>query len=450
MATTTLTIPITGYGTIIFNGQTTVFPPNGPTNLTSSTVTIGTTYQITYKPYDATTKFSRFDNPYGDITISPPTVNPTTGIATANVTVNSLPPGPPIAYPFVVVYVKMPFYAQVLGDGRIDVSSNNIADAGTTLTVSGYMGISYEFFEVDWATGIQHNLTALYTPPAGSSGYSFGSWMEAPGGNPTSNPIVFPATTNDDVTALGARTNITLTVEQTGSSGNSSTVSSPPGIATNNSTQTDTATFPYYTEITLTATPGPGYNFQQWENTTTQTNNPVIILFLQAPYSIKAFFGENPPPETDIAQPVARDYVPSQGERADAMHICQCPCACTSCSPAFTSALNRTRQIRALISGSCCQYIPVGIVLTDGGSGYAVGDILQLQGGTPLEKPALFKVLTVNAGTGEIDSLKIIYGQPYRMRPGDDVLVPYTGSGSGGDFAVLWSACLSPANLYRQ
>ncbi len=74
-----------------------------------------------------------------------------------------------------------------------------------------------------------------------------------------------------------------------------------------------------------------------------------------------------------------------------------------------------------------------------------MGDILQLQGGTPLEKPALFKVLLVSSGA--IVQAEVIYGQPYRMRPGDDVLVPYTGNGSGGDFAVLWASCLSSANL---
>ena len=447
MATTTIEIPITGYGTITFNGNTYVFPPNGPSDSFTTTITVGTQYTITYTPYDSTTIFSRFGIYQGDITLNP--TSDVNGVATATFTVNSVPiiNGIPID-PFLVVYVKMPFYAQVYGDGTIVIDSNNPYDT-TTLTISGYMAIDSAFFELNYALDTGYELTATYTPPAGS-GYSVGSWIENPGGDPTANPITFPVTSNTAAQCLGALTNITLTVEQDAGSGNSSTVSSPPGIVTNSGTLTDTASFPYYSEITLTATPGPGYNFQQWAGSSTQTNNPVVSLFLQAPYVIKAYFGLSPPPETDIAQPIARDYVPNQSERADAMHICQCPCACTGCSPVFTSALNRTRQIRALISGSCCQYIPVGIVLTDGGTGYAVGDILQLQGGTPLEKPALFKVLTVNTPTGEVTHLQIIYGQPYRVRPGDDVLIPYTGSGSGGDFAVLWSSCLSPANLYRQ
>lgn len=444
--TVPLTIPITAFGTVSCAGKTVVFAPNNSNNELSVDVVIGTQYTLSYTPYDATTQFSRFNPEEGQAGITMGTTTTNGNVSSVNFTVTALIVDPEglTLWPFIVVYVKMPFYVQVYGDGQIDLSSNNLADTGTLLTVSGYMAIGSAFFEVDWALGaFQHSFTALYTPT--TPGYSFGPWIETPGGDPTANPITFFATTNDAAQALGPLTNITLTVQQTAGG---SIVSSPAGILTSNSNLTDTASFPYLSEVTLTATPAAGYNFQHWSGASIQTNNPVISLYMQALYTMNAIFDIPPPPETDIAQAIARDYVPSQGERADSQHICQCPCACTGCSPAFTSALNRTRQIRALISGSCCQYIPVGIVLTDGGVNYAVNDILQLVGGTPLEKPALFKVMAVSSG--EITELKLIYGQPYRVRPGDDVLVPYRSGGSGGYFAVLWSSCLSPANLYRQ
>jgi hypothetical protein len=440
VVTTSLTIPLVAYGTVSCAGQTLTFAPNTSTYILEVTVQVGVPYTITYTPYDATTQFSRFDPAYGAVTLGLATVNPTTGVATATVTITET--SPPAAFPFVVVYVKMPFYASLAGDGTVSVSSSNSEDGGSAFSVSGYMNTDFRMFEQNYALGAQTTLTLTYSAPP--PGYSFGSWIESPASGP--NPITIPMTTNYAANAVTALTNIDISVTSTAGG---SVTSSPAGISISGA-GTDTGKFPYATQLVLTATPAPGYQFSHWADSSIQTNNPVINIWVQAPYSIDAVFTQGIPPETDIAQVSPRDYVPSQGERADSMHICQCPCACTGCKVAFTSALNRTRQIRALISGSCCQHIPVGVTFNDGGSGYVAGDLVQLKGGVPLEKPALFKVIAVDGG-GQITDLKLIYGQPYRTQPIDDVLVLYyTGTGIGGDFAVIWSSCLSPANLYRQ
>jgi hypothetical protein len=145
------------------------------------------------------------------------------------------------------------------------------------------------------------------------------------------------------------------------------------------------------------------------------------------------------------------EYVPSQSERADAMHICQCPCAC-QCSDPLTSTLNRTRQIRALISGACCQSTVTSITVRSAGTNYAKDDILQLQGGNPLDKPALFRVTSVNNITGAITGIVLIYNQPYRIKPSTVTMIRYAGTGTGTNavFDLSWASCQSPANLYRQ
>ena len=249
----------------------------------------------------------------------------------------------------------------------------------------------------------------------------------------------------------------TLTVQQNNIAG-CSIVSIPAGIATiATGPLSDTASFPIGTDITLVATVGAGKFFDAWTGSlavgaNNQTSQQVITFKLNGPYSIKATFSNTSTDNLDKFRPQSREYVPNQGERADALHICQCPCACTGCDVSFTSALNSSRQTRALVSGDCCKTYPVGIFFTDGGSGYAQGDILQLQGGAPYDKPVLFKVLSIVGSVpfGEINQLGLLYGQPYRVKPDNDVIIPYTGSGSGGDFAVIWASCLSPANLYRQ
>jgi hypothetical protein len=249
----------------------------------------------------------------------------------------------------------------------------------------------------------------------------------------------------------------TLTVQQENIAG-CSIVSIPAGIATTaTGPLSDNASFPIGTDITLVATVGPGKFFNNWAGSlavgaNAQTSQEIITFKLNGSYSIKATFSNIATENRDKFRQQPRDYVPNQGERADALHICQCPCACTGCDVSFTSALNRSRQTRALVSGDCCKAYPVGIVFTDGGSGYAQNDILQLQGGAPYDKPALFKVLSIIGGglTGEINQLGLLYGQPYRVKPDNDVIIPYTGGGSGGDFAVIWAPCISPANLYRQ
>ncbi len=442
--TVPLTIPFTGPGTVTCAGETVVFGPNSSQNFMAVNVQLGVPYTISYTPYDSTTVFSRFNILQGNITLGTPTT--TGGVTTATFTVISVPQGPPPSYPFIVVYVKMPFYAALAGDGTVTVTSSNTAyDSGSTFSVSGYMNTDYRMFEQNFGTGPQTTLTLTYSAPP--PGYSFGSWIESPASGP--NPVTIPMTTNYSANAVTALTNIDISVT---SSVGGSVSSSPAGISVTGAA-TDTGNFPYATQLTLIATPAPGYVFRHWADSSIQTNNPSINLYVQAPYSINAVFTQEQPPETDIVQPVARDYVPNQTERADSMHICQCPCACTGgCSPAFTSALNRTRQIRAVISGSCCRHIPVGVTFNNGGAGYAVDDLLQLVGGEPVEKPALFKVVAVNPSpVGAITDLKLIYGQPYRVQPMDDVLIPYTGNGNGGgDFAVIWTSCISPANLYRQ
>jgi hypothetical protein len=236
-----------------------------------------------------------------------------------------------------------------------------------------------------------------------------------------------------------------------------SVISNPAGISISASGPlTDISSFTIGTDVTLNATVGAGKFFTGWAgdslvSNNIQTNQTSITFHVNGPYTFKAIFSNTSEKSTDIFTQFARDYIPTQGERADARHICQCPCACTGCAPAFTSSLNRTRQLRASISGDCCKYYPVGIIFSSGGSGYALGDILQLQGGTPLERPALFKVIQlVGSGSTGIKQLKLIYGQPYRLRPDVETFVNYLGSGTGGNFAVLWASCLSPANLYRQ
>lgn len=247
----------------------------------------------------------------------------------------------------------------------------------------------------------------------------------------------------------------TITVTQNAEPG-CSIVSVPAGISTAaTGPLTGTGVFAAGTDVTLIATVGPGKFFTGWNSldilTNIQTSQTTITFKASGAYRLKATFSNTRSKNLDIFTEIGRDYVPNQGERADAMHICQCPCACTGCSPAFTSTLNRTRQTRALISGKCCQYYPVGLIGTTGGSGYRVSDILQLVDGTPLEKPALFKVIGITGRPpGPILQAQLIYGQPYRLRPDVETFMNYSGSGSGGNFAVLWASCLSPANLYRQ
>jgi hypothetical protein len=426
MSTGFFTLRIAGNGTVtISQGSTVLYTRTGPGNF-SIGVTIGGIYNISYTSSSPDTIFSRYSATTG--------IGNTINMGSLTTSATTFQLSFPL-YSFggnITVYVKSPLLAQLEGDGAINITSTNPNDP-TALNVSGYNASGTAFFEQNYPGINNFNFICTYTPPL--SGYSFGFWDEVNQINPYTTIVRGPSqmvcTTLVDV---GVTQNIS-----------GSTVSIPSGINTNDSQLTTTGNVRYESTVSLTAIPNPGYYFVKWVNGIALSFDPTITVTPVTPLSLTATFAA----ETDIHTERARDYVPNQGERADAQHICQCPCACTGCSPAFTSALNRTRQTRALISGSCCQEIPVGVVIINGGTDYAVGDLLQVQGGTPLEQPALFRVSSVGVG-GVITDLQLIYGQPYRILPESDTLTVYTGSGIGGTFTVIWTSCGSPANLYRQ
>lgn len=384
--------------------------------------TITGTYNLSCNFFDPYA-FSRYQVIAGSSTVASTTNRVTT------VTITGAAPG------VIRIHVKAPFFAKLEGNGTVEIDSSNINDP-TTLTISGYNDEDGALFEQN--TVIPYSkFTCTYTP---TPGYSFSRWSGIFTGNV--NPLYDTeyVTTNTQSNPLICVTNVQLTVTQnTGGS----IKSSPVGIITSDAALGPvTASFEYGSNITLTATPAPHYSFLYWITPTGNRQQSSLPITINAVESITAVFGQN------IVQPVPLNYSPSQSERADSMHICACPCDCT-CSSAFTSALNRTRQTRALISGSCCNYIPVTIAIVNAGSNYTRNTILQLQGGVPHEKAALFKVIDIN-DSGGITSIVPLYGQPYRQKPTDTVLTIYSGAGSGATFTITWASCQSPANLYRQ
>lgn len=427
-----LTVAFVGYGTVGVAGDT-FDHTSGPKQQAFTTyVQNGQTYSLNYIGLpDFSYIFSRYQVVRG-CTIAAPTLPSTT------ITINT------VGDVYITVFTKSLFYTQLQGDGTITVSNpGNPADSGTTLTVSGYNAIGSEYFEQSASSTPYSLLTCTYTSTV--AGYSFNKWL---GSELVTNPTINPGTyyytvlggSNSSTDPLICVTNVALTVVQTTGG---SIKSSPAGIITSDAALGPvTASFEYGTNITLTPTPALRHSFLYWITPTGNRQQRSLPITITAVETVTGVFAQN------IVHPVPLNYSPNQSERADSMHICECPCDCT-CLPAFTSALNRTRQIRALISGSCCRYTPVTIAIINPGTDYTTDTILQLQGGTPLEKAALFKVTGVD-GSGGITSIVPLYGQPYRQKPTDIILTVYTGPGSGATFTISWDECPSSANLYRQ
>lgn len=147
------------------------------------------------------------------------------------------------------------------------------------------------------------------------------------------------------------------------------------------------------------------------------------------------------------------DY-PLPSELADSLHICLCPCACECSAPKPVSSYAvRTRQQRAFLSGSCCPtYTATAVVLDASGLGYSdtAPSILQVMGGTPVDKSMLIRVTDVTGGAITPTGFAIMYNAAYTTPPPNTVsTTTLSGGGTGAAFNITWTKNCEPANLYR-
>jgi hypothetical protein len=150
----------------------------------------------------------------------------------------------------------------------------------------------------------------------------------------------------------------------------------------------------------------------------------------------------------------SRAEYPLPSELADSLHICLCPCACACSAPKPVSSYTvRTRQQRAFLAGSCCPtYTAATVTRNSGGSGYSstAPSILQVVGGTPVDKPMLIRVTGVSGGAITPTGFAVMYNAAYTTPPTNPVsTTTLSGGGAGATFNITWTKNCEPANLYR-
>lgn len=152
-----------------------------------------------------------------------------------------------------------------------------------------------------------------------------------------------------------------------------------------------------------------------------------------------------------LSNPRAEYPLPS--ELADSLRICLCPCACECSAPKpVSSYVVRTRQQRAFLAGSCCPTYTVTVTLADGGMEYSdtAPSILQIVGGTPVDKPMLIRVTNAPGGVIDTNGFVVMYNAAYTTPPPTTVsTTTLSGGGSGATFNITWTKNCEPANLYR-
>jgi hypothetical protein len=116
-------------------------------------------------------------------------------------------------------------------------------------------------------------------------------------------------------------------------------------------------------------------------------------------------------------------------------------------NPTYTCGQNKCvtnydtllRIKRACIINSSSSYVLEGIpIVSDGGSGYAVGNTIQLVGGTPTSTPIVLEVTEVGE-SGNIVTVAVVSALPYSIPPTSPTqTIPLTGEGSDATFTATF------------
>jgi len=304
--------PITVNG-ITYTLTTSATPSSyGYVTPSSGTYAAGTPVTITAHPYSG----YRFDHWGGSVT---GTSNPVTITMNSNKNV--------IAY-FVPVQYTLTTSVFPSGSGSVSPSGGTYA-AGTSVALTANPASGYKFDH--WggsATGtsnpvtitmnsnknviayfvpVQYTLTTSVSPsgsgyvtlsPSGGtynagtsvtitavpySGYEFYEWEVVGSGYLTSNPITVTVNGNAELIAHLVKSEYEIhTSVSPGGSGY--VILDPPG-----------GTYPHGTEVTLTAYPNSGYEFNYWGGDSTNYSNPLTINLGYSDRDIIAYFEENDP-----------------------------------------------------------------------------------------------------------------------------------------------------------
>lgn len=110
-------------------------------------------------------------------------------------------------------------------------------------------------------------------------------------------------------------------------------------------------------------------------------------------------------------------------------------------NPCVTSSATRLLIRKAcIINAAAGPAILSGVpTVVDGGAGYAVGDYIELVGGSPTTQPVLLYVSGVSRGA--VSTVVVVNSAAYTSVPANPVAsVSKSGSGSGATFTVVWTA----------
>jgi hypothetical protein len=105
-------------------------------------------------------------------------------------------------------------------------------------------------------------------------------------------------------------------------------------------------------------------------------------------------------------------------------------CLCSGVPSQYESYIEKARVQRAVAADTHTGRFKLESIQVRGGIGYMPGDLVQLEGGEPMEHPTLLRVLDVNGST--VLSCGFVFNKKYRDAPTS----PYTlktmsGKGTG-------------------
>lgn len=309
----------------------------------------------------------------------------------------------------------MTFIVTVVGNGYAQMTVSDVSgvvqfDSGTTTYYDGSLTgpLRFEAFPAE-----DHSLLLW-------------NFLDTPPGPSTDNPYIIPSLSSPSDIILVVVFTWTLTIDVSGS-GVVSSVTAPPATEINivgPGTQTVEYDATVLFDVTLTASPAPGWFFGGWTGDGTGTSN-IRTVSIAADNTIHALFL----PFTSYGVGSSAVYVPSTQERTDTLKLLCCPCRESTQLPETYD--ERTRRARALLTRGCCPYWTITYTITVGSNNFADKDILQLVGGTPVDKPLLLRV--------DGSALRVLYPAKYRVRPVSDMFVNLTNfsRNTGTDSIVL-------------
>lgn len=181
-------------------------------------------------------------------------------------------------------------------------------------------------------------------------------------------------------------------------------------------------TMKIFSTVSLTAIPNTGQYLYKWTGDYT-SGDTAFTLLMDTSKNLTAVFRNAATPATNGR---SRVYRQSSNELTEGRRTCVCGTG------------SHEVIVKSNATGRCCDYYAVIGIQGEGGSGFSLGAVYELVGGTPIDKPALIRIMSVSGG-GSVTLATVLYAGVYSVKPSSNTFKNIATGTTTAIFTPVWS-----------